>query len=91
MLCITSYHYYPLVNNYLFQQDMSLTYEHGLFSYISYEYVDIIQKTFNKGAYVNAKGENEEMLLYLICENNHDGVISILCMIFNLFFLFHKS
>jgi hypothetical protein len=64
---------------------MSLTYEHVLFSYISYEYVDIIQKIFNKGAYVNTKSENEEMLLYLICENNHGRVISILCMICNLF------
>jgi len=93
MLCITSYHYHPLVNNYLFQHDMSLTNEHGLFSYISYEHVDIIPKKINKGAYVNAKGENEEMLLYLICENNHDEVILILCMIFNLFcfcFINHK-
>jgi hypothetical protein len=51
----------------------------------------LFKSFLNKGAYVNAEGANEEMLLYLICEDNHDGVISILCMIFNLFFLFHKS
>ncbi len=73
---------------------MTLTYKHVLSNYALYGYVDIIQEIVNKGTYVNAKGENKEMLLYLACANNHDGVILILCMILNLlftFFLFHKS
>jgi hypothetical protein len=32
MLHFASHHYYPLVEMYLFQHDMSLTYEHLLFS-----------------------------------------------------------
>jgi len=77
----------------LFQHDMTLTYEHVLFNYALYGYVDIIQEIVNKGTYVNAKGENKEMLLYLACANNHNGVIFILCIVFNVLFtfLFHIS
>jgi hypothetical protein len=72
---------------------MTLTYEHVLSNYALYGYVDIIQEIVNKGTYVNAKGENKEMLLYLACANNHNGVIFILCIIFYLLFtfLFHIS
>jgi ankyrin repeat protein len=38
-----------------------------------------------KGANVNAKGEYGNMPLHLACGNNHDGVVSMLLMVFNLF------
>jgi hypothetical protein len=56
--------------------------------------VNVVQDIINKRTNVNAKGENEKMPLYLACENDHHGVISILCMVFNFlfaFFLFHRS
>jgi len=40
---------------------MSLTYEHALFNWASYEYIDIVQKIVNKGTYINAKNENEKI------------------------------
>jgi hypothetical protein len=33
----------------------------------------------------------KKCLLHLACENNHDGDISILCMVFNLFISFFAS
>jgi hypothetical protein len=56
--------------------------------------VDMVQKIVNKKTNVNANGENGEMPLYLTCENNLNGVISIVCMVLNLLFIccvFHKS
>jgi hypothetical protein len=38
MLHITSYHYYFLAKNYIFQHDMSLTYEYVLFNWASCGY-----------------------------------------------------
>ncbi len=72
---------------------MTLTYEHALFNQALCGYVDIVQEIVNKGAYVNVEGENKEMLLYSTCGNNHNGVIFILCIVFNLLFtfLFHRS
>jgi hypothetical protein len=37
---------------------MLLTYEHVLSNYTSCEYFDIVERIVNKGANVNAKGEN---------------------------------
>jgi hypothetical protein len=45
-------------------------------------YVDTVQEIGNKGTYVNVKGENVKMPLYLTWENNHDGVILILFSFF---------
>jgi hypothetical protein len=92
MIHVASYHYHPLAKKNLFQHDMTLTYKHVLSNYALYGYVDIIQEIVNKGTYV-AKGENKEMLLYLACANNHNGVIFILCIVFNFLFtfLFHIS
>jgi hypothetical protein len=53
--------------------------------------VDIVQEIGNKGIYVNVKGKNGEMHLYLKCGNN---IVLILCMVFNLLFtsfLSHRS
>jgi hypothetical protein len=35
------------------------------------------------------KVKMENYMLYLTCENNHDGIVSILCMVF--YFLFFVS
>jgi type II secretory pathway component PulC len=50
--------------------------------------INIVQQIVNKWIDVNAKDENEEMLLHLICRNNHDGVVSMLFIVFNLLFIF---
>jgi hypothetical protein len=44
------------------------------------------EKVVNKGIDVPAKHKNEKMFLHLACENNHNGIISILSMVF--YFLF---
>jgi hypothetical protein len=68
-----------------------MIYEHLLSNQSSSEYVDIVQKIV-KIANVNAKGENPKILLYLVCKNNHDGVISILRMVLlYTSFLFYRS
>jgi hypothetical protein len=82
-----SYHYYLLGTKYLCQHDTSLTYEHVLSNYVSCEYVDVVQKIVNKGTNVNTKGENGKMCLYLAYLNNHDGIISKLCMALNFIFI----
>jgi len=57
-------------------------------------HVHMVQKIVNKKTNVNAKRENGEMPLNLTCENNFNGVISIVYMVLNFLFiccLFHKS
>jgi len=48
----------------------------------------MVQKIVNKKTNVNAKGENGEMPLYLTCENNLNGIISIVYAWYSISYLF---
>jgi len=98
MLHIASYHHYHLVKIHLYQGYFNMSsHLHMNMCCLIKLHVDIL--TLFKGLSTNEqmsmqKVKMEKWLLHFTCRNNHDGVVSILCMMFNLlftFYLFHRS
>jgi hypothetical protein len=62
-----------------------------MYSLIRLHHVNMLtlfKKIVNSRTNVNAKSENGKMSFYLACENNHDEVISMLCIVLNFIYLF---
>jgi hypothetical protein len=64
---------------------MSFTYEHVL---LHVDMLILVKRLLTKEQMPMQKVRMENCILHLTCENNHDGVVSILCMIVNLLFIY---
>ncbi len=95
MLHIASYHYYPLVKiNFYFSMSCHL---HMNMCCLIQHHVDMLtlfKILLTKEQMLMQKVRIKKWFLHLTFGKNHDGVISILYMIFNIFFyfffLFHR-
>ncbi len=75
MLQIASYHFYFLTKIYLYQNHFNMSFFCNInMCCLVRLYVDmrtLFKKIANKEIHVNAKCENEKILLHLTCEKNH--------------------
>ncbi len=90
MLHIASYHRYPLVKIHLYQGYFNMSHHWHMNMCCLIKLHENILTLF-KGLSTNEqmsiqKVKMEKWLLHFTCGNNHDGVVSILCMMCNLLF-----
>jgi len=92
MLHIASHHYYPLVKIHLYQNYFNASCHWYMNMYclikLCVNMLTLFKRLLIEDQMSMQKMKMEKCLLHLACENNHDKIISILCIVPNFLFIY---